>query len=423
MTNINKLRSELLDVTINSSSNFKSIKKENKYKDFLKVPSFGYEYSSNKFNKDYKLRNFIKISGYIPGIGIIFGIIKLVLCSSTSTEYNKKSLATRAVVEILGLGCLFIFVDVVLNRRRDLHYKAIKIKDLKNVSTLEVADKIGSFSEKISLLIGNRLGKGGFKTVSRCYFLEKEGKEDYRRLAYVKMNNPLDTFRVNEEEKTFEIQNNLREKGVITPKIWTVTHEDKDGKSQKGYLMEQYEMDLSDQLGKKNDNASLLDMMAQVTDLVAKVNENGYAHKDIKPENFLVKTNADTGKREVAITDFGLCIEKGRVSNPCQGTSGYIHPDNNNVTPIASDAYALGKTLEGMKKSLKLKNNKKNKALASYLGKLIGYLAPEKDYKSFINAEKGSTGIKLIQDWYKASSNKSEKRGERVEEFFKNILI
>jgi serine/threonine protein kinase len=86
----------------------------------------------------------------------------------------------------------------------------------------------------------------------------------------------------------------------------------------------------------------LIDYAIQVIDIVHRLHQNGYIHRDLNPENFLV-----TPSGKLFLIDFELCY-----AQPMQkpdpvftlGTPGYLSPEQNEqaIPTIAEDIYGLG---------------------------------------------------------------------------------
>jgi serine/threonine protein kinase len=88
---------------------------------------------------------------------------------------------------------------------------------------------------------------------------------------------------------------------------------------------------------------------AQATEALAFFNEQGWVHRDVKPENFLVSKTGD-----VKLIDFALAVRppKGlaKLLSPkskVQGTRSYMSPEQIRGVPLDSraDLYSLGCTL------------------------------------------------------------------------------
>ncbi len=95
--------------------------------------------------------------------------------------------------------------------------------------------------------------------------------------------------------------------------------------------------------------ALLPKIIAQATEAVACLNDRGWVHRDIKPDNFLVN---DTG--DVKLIDFGLARRKrglvGRLfsqRSKVQGTRSYMSPEQIRSYALdeRADVYSLGCTL------------------------------------------------------------------------------
>lgn len=92
-----------------------------------------------------------------------------------------------------------------------------------------------------------------------------------------------------------------------------------------------------------------IDIMKQLTSAVAEAHSRGIIHRDIKPQNVIVKADGS-----VKILDFGIAMAKGSVqltqANNVMGSVHYLAPElaKGDVASAQSDIYALGIVLYEM---------------------------------------------------------------------------
>lgn len=75
----------------------------------------------------YQNRNSAKIGGYFPLIGIGIGSVRIYRAIKRHNEnfYNTRDMMVRGSIEILGLGILFLPVDVYLMHKRKRKWKKL----------------------------------------------------------------------------------------------------------------------------------------------------------------------------------------------------------------------------------------------------------------------------------------------------------
>jgi hypothetical protein len=86
----------------------------------------------------------------------------------------------------------------------------------------------------------------------------------------------------------------------------------------------------------------LLLLLSKVTRTVARLHQNGVEHRDIKPDNIVVRDGI-----EPVLVDFGIALIEGRQDRlPAMGSPGYVAPERRigGAAPFgAGDVYALGR--------------------------------------------------------------------------------
>ncbi|HMC21330.1 MAG TPA: protein kinase [Thermoanaerobaculia bacterium] len=110
---------------------------------------------------------------------------------------------------------------------------------------------------------------------------------------------------------------------------------------------------LRDRISRENDIPSLLDLLIQIADALARAHEANIIHRDLKPENIMV-----TPDGYAKILDFGLAkllaresdsnaptiVAPGSIAGGLMGTIGYIAPEQVNGGPAdaRSDIFSFG---------------------------------------------------------------------------------
>ncbi len=122
------------------------------------------------------------------------------------------------------------------------------------------------------------------------------------------------------------------------------------------------ERSLSDVLKKVNENdiETKKSLALQMLTACSKLTEKNVIHKDIKPDNFLVKKiEGNQDSYEVALTDFGCAEWSHKKTGQIAGTQAFMSPeyffvasadnmDNDKIKEVTTekhDAWALGITL------------------------------------------------------------------------------
>ena len=80
-------------------------------------------------------------------------------------------------------------------------------------------------------------------------------------------------------------------------------------------------------------------MLVKTTETLMELNKRGYAHRDLKPDNFFL-----INPYLVALGDLSMCISKDKKDSAGVGTLLYMAPDFLNYyhIPWKVDTFALG---------------------------------------------------------------------------------
>jgi serine/threonine protein kinase len=86
-------------------------------------------------------------------------------------------------------------------------------------------------------------------------------------------------------------------------------------------------------------------LLRVVAEALAHMNDKGYVHADMKPNNVLV-----TEKGQVKVIDLGQAHPIGKAKGRIQGTPGFMAPEQSNVEPLneRTDVYNFGATMYWM---------------------------------------------------------------------------
>ncbi len=86
-------------------------------------------------------------------------------------------------------------------------------------------------------------------------------------------------------------------------------------------------------------------LLRVVAEALANMNDKGYVHADMKPNNVLV-----TEKGQVKVIDLGQAHPIGKAKGRIQGTPGFMAPEQTNVEPLneRTDVYNFGATMYWM---------------------------------------------------------------------------
>ncbi|MBK1988069.1 serine/threonine protein kinase [Sphaerospermopsis aphanizomenoides BCCUSP55] len=195
-----------------------------------------------------------------------------------------------------------------------------------------------------------QLGKGSF---SKTFEVEDKLIGDHKVIKILTLFDFGNSKILQLFEQEFNVLNNLNHPGIPKVEIdgylrFLCTH---TNEILHGLVMEKIEgHDLGEWLrqNKKNANETqAIDWLKQLIDILAHVHSQNYLHRDIKPDNIMLKPNG-----KLVLIDF--CIVKDfiqrtqRQTNPSTmvGTPGYCSPEQEVGKDInyASDFFSLGRT-------------------------------------------------------------------------------
>src|SRR5258708_3291842 len=108
---------------------------------------------------------------------------------------------------------------------------------------------------------------------------------------------------------------------------------------------------LAEWLRQRKDQGALapqdvVQLVHQAADALQYAHEHGIIHRDVKPANFLIRSNRDNSNcPDLLLADFGvakLSAVGTRSSQSIRGTPNYMSPEQWSGTPVpATDQYAL----------------------------------------------------------------------------------
>jgi serine/threonine protein kinase len=92
----------------------------------------------------------------------------------------------------------------------------------------------------------------------------------------------------------------------------------------------------------RDDVAATVDVFMQVAEALASLNDKGYVHCDLKPNNILVG-----GDGSAKVIDFGQACPVGTTKPRIQGTPDFIAPEQVRCSPVTvqTDVFNFGATL------------------------------------------------------------------------------
>ncbi|EIV8470757.1 serine/threonine protein kinase [Vibrio vulnificus] len=203
--------------------------------------------------------------------------------------------------------------------------------------------------------IGERLGRGGFGEVYKCYVYNKT--RDYRSTYARKYFSPSPE---NDNSYAREVAN-LRERFLIEIKtqysLNNLKHSAiapivlfKDEGEKPYFIMELATCNLRECINAGMSSDEKANAVIRTLKGVKLIHENNYIHRDLKPENILYY-----GDGAFKISDFGLVKDmdtiraevKTRFNPHGIGTDGYRAPEigDKGVFSVQTDIYALGKII------------------------------------------------------------------------------
>ncbi|MCC7346070.1 MAG: serine/threonine protein kinase, partial [Variibacter sp.] len=183
------------------------------------------------------------------------------------------------------------------------------------------------------------LGAGGFAKVMRAYDLELGVEVAIKRSSLKDIYDPALRGRLLEAARTeVEAASRLNHPGIA--RVYGLLSEP-NGDS---LLIEEFieGPTLRDALKAKMEPARAYDLFARVAFSLAAVHATGVVHRDIKPDNIILR-----GGNAPALVDFGIALLSKAGDSAAGGTPGYMPPEQAKGGRIdaRTDLYALGVTV------------------------------------------------------------------------------
>jgi tRNA A-37 threonylcarbamoyl transferase component Bud32 len=182
------------------------------------------------------------------------------------------------------------------------------------------------------------LGAGGFAKVLRAYDLELGVEVAIKRSSLKDVYDPALRGRLLEAARTeVEAASRLNHPGIAH--VYGLLA-DTNGDS---LLVEEFVEGptLRDAMKTRMDPARIYDLFARVAFSLAAVHATGVVHRDLKPDNIILR-----GGSAPVLVDFGIALLKRGDDSSAGGTPGYMPPEQARAARIdpRTDLYALGVT-------------------------------------------------------------------------------
>jgi serine/threonine protein kinase len=194
------------------------------------------------------------------------------------------------------------------------------------------------------------LGRGGMGVVYLAEHRAHRGSEQGRHVAVKVLQRSILT-RHGAEAIRRELETLLRLDQVGTiPRVIDFRIDDVEGgyiasEYVDGWSLEHFVRDASAPLGDR------LRLFADIVDTIARVHAHGIVHRDIKPNNILVRRHRGPNGWSHVVIDFGLSLDRMHnpfATPPPAGTLAFMSPEHRKEPDrigVRSDIYSLGTTL------------------------------------------------------------------------------
>ncbi len=183
-----------------------------------------------------------------------------------------------------------------------------------------------------------RLGEGAKSTIYKV--LDPTTRQTFA-LKHVQRLDSKDIRFIEQMETEFDVSRNFHHKNlrrsfelkIIKTLLLKVSE---------AFLIMEYFEGLPLEQGLPTDLIEVLDTFVQAADGLKAMNQMGFVHCDIKPNNILRDRHG-----RVKVIDFGQSCKIGTIKERIQGTPDFIAPEQVNRRPVSiqTDVYNLGATL------------------------------------------------------------------------------
>jgi eukaryotic-like serine/threonine-protein kinase len=183
-----------------------------------------------------------------------------------------------------------------------------------------------------------RLGEGARSTIYKV--LDPNTRQTFA-LKHVQRHDAKDIRFIEQMEAEFDISRNFGHKNLRRSYDLKIV-KTLLLKISEAYLVMEYFDGLPLEQGLPNDLVEVLDTFIQAAEGLKAMNQMGFVHCDIKPNNILRDQHG-----RVKVIDFGQSCKVGTVKERIQGTPDFIAPEQVNRRPVSvqTDVYNLGATL------------------------------------------------------------------------------
>jgi serine/threonine protein kinase len=184
----------------------------------------------------------------------------------------------------------------------------------------------------------DRLGEGAGSSV---YAVTRPGSSKKYALKHVQRKVDKDVRFIEQLENEFAVSQHFAHPGLRRSVDVKVLRNLLRRPTEAALVMEMFDGIPLD--GRDRDNVgATVDVFIQVAEALASLNDKGYVHCDLKPNNILVDT---TGLAKVI--DFGQACPVGTTKPRIQGTPDFIAPEQVKCSPVTikTDVFNFGATL------------------------------------------------------------------------------